>query len=99
MLVEANRGRKASERSAAAKWSMLYETSLVKSMRAELAWMEASEEEKVDISLQATGGKIYMYMHTCEVSRDMREVAGRDGRKRLTGPHDTGVPPSTSRHG
>lgn len=47
MLVEANRGRKAAERSAAAKWSMLYETSLVKSMRAELAWMEASEEEKV----------------------------------------------------
>lgn len=52
-MVETNRRRKAAERSAAAKWNMLHETSMVKCMKAELAWMEAEEEDRVRTRLEA----------------------------------------------
>jgi hypothetical protein len=47
IMVESNRRRKAAERSAEAKWNALYESSMVRSMRAELAWMEAEEDARV----------------------------------------------------
>jgi hypothetical protein len=49
VMVESNRRRKAAERSASAKWNAMYEASTVKSMKAELAWMEAEEEYRVRV--------------------------------------------------
>jgi len=48
-MVESNRKRKALERSAIARWTAMYELTMIECMKAELAWMEAEEESRVGI--------------------------------------------------